>query len=407
MKNITKNLNKIITALIICLVISGSFLTGIYIGFNKKPEIEKVTSVLNKEQVVSTTADFAPFWKVWNTINEKSPNAGKITDQEKVWGATAGLANSLNDPYTVFFQPSENKLFKDTINGSFGGVGMEVGIKDHVLVVIAPLKNTPSYYAGIKAGDRIIKIDDTSTAELSIDAAVLLIRGDKGTKVKLTISREGDIDPKEITVVRDIIDIPTLDTELRKDGIFVISLYNFSSNSSSLFRDALRKFIESGSTKLILDLRGNPGGYLDAAVNMASFFLPIGKTIVSEDFGDKADKTVYRSKGYDAFNKNLKMVILVDRGSASASEILAGALREQGVAKLIGETTYGKGSVQELINITPETSLKVTVAKWLTPNGISISERGLDPDIAVKVTKEEIDKKIDPVMNKAVETLNK
>ncbi len=404
MNNMPKNLSRIITIFLACLVILAFFLSGIYIGFNKKPEIEKATSLLHKEKVDSTTVDFEPFWKVWNTINEKSPDT-KTTDQDKVWGAISGLANSLNDPYTVFFPPEENKLFKDTINGSFGGVGMEVGIKDHVLTVISPIKNSPSYNAGIKAGDKIIKIGDALTGELTIDKAVLLIRGDKGTKVKLTILHEGDSVTKEISIIRDVIDLPTIDTELRSDGIFVIRLYSFSSNSASLFRDALRKFIESGSPKLILDLRGNPGGYLDAAIDMASFFLPIGKTVVSEDFGDKAEKTVYRSKGYNVFNKNLKMVILVDHGSASASEILAGALKEQGVAKLVGATTYGKGSVQELVNITPDTSLKVTIAKWLTPNGISISERGLDPDVAVKITAENADKKQDPQLDKAVQLL--
>ena len=165
--------------------------------------------------------------------------------------------------------------------------------------------------------------------------------------------------------------------------------------------------MESGSNRLLLDLRGNPGGYLDAAVDMASWFLPTGKVVVSENSGEKVDAKIHRSKGYDVFNKNLKMVILVNGGSASASEILAGALKEYGIAKLVGTRTFGKGSVQELIKLTPDTSLKVTVARWFTPNGNSISDGGLAPDIEVKLTPEDLEKKRDPQMDKAIELLTK
>jgi len=185
----------------------------------------------------------------------------------------------------------------------------------------------------------------------------------------------------------------------------VTYLGGFSSNSASLFRGALREFIESGSDKLVLDLRNNPGGYLEASVDMASFFLPLGKTIVIEDSGVKVKQKSERSRGYDVFNENLKMVILINEGSASASEILAGALREHNIAKLVGEKSFGKGSVQELIEITPETSLKVTIARWLTPKGKSISENGLEPDYKVTVTKKDIEKKLDPQMEKAVAIL--
>ncbi len=402
----SSNLKRILIIIGSAILMAGLFLSGFYFGL-KRNRADKFSGIMNAEKsevVAASQADFEPFWKVWSLINEKYPN-GKVSDQEKVWGAISGLASSLGDPYTVFFPPSETKLFKDTITGEFGGVGMEVGIKDNILTVIAPLKNTPAYAADIKTGDKIFKIDDTLTADLTIDKAVSIIRGPKGTKVKLSIVREGESEPKEITIVRDIISAPTLDTEKRADGIFVIKLYSFSANSTFLFRDALREFIQSGDTKLILDMRGNPGGYLDAAVDIASWFLPIGKTIVSENFGEKSSETVHRSKGYNIFNKNLKMIILVDGGSASASEILAGALNEHGIAKLVGDKTYGKGSVQELINITDDTALKVTVAKWFTPNGVSISEKGLEPDVKVKVTKEDLENKIDPQLNKALELL--
>ena len=294
---------------------------------------------------------------------------------------------------------------------------MEIGIKDGVVTVVAPLKGNPAQRAGILAGDKILTIDGQSTVNMSVDKAVKLIRGKVGTKVKLTIVREGKKEPIEFAITREVINIPTVDTEIKGgrmaegkdgkiiDGIFIIKLYNFYSTSPNLFREALREFIESDSNKLILDLRGNPGGYLEAAVDMASWFLPLGKVIVREDFGKNAPPQTYRSKGYDIFNDNLKMAVLVDGGSASASEILAGALKEHGIAKLVGTKTFGKGSVQEVVKITPDTSLKITIARWLTPLGNSISENGLTPDFEVKLTQEEFLKGQDLQTEKAIEVL--
>jgi len=280
-------------------------------------------------------------------------------------------------------------------------------MKDNVLTVIAPLKDTPAYRANIKSGDEILKIDTTLTTNLSVDQAVNMIRGTKGTTVTLTILHKGATTPTEIKIVRDTINIPTLDTQLRKDGIFVVTLYSFDADSANLFRNAMQQFVNSGSNKLLLDLRGNPGGYLDSAVDMASWFLPEGKTVVTEDYGDNKAPDVYRSKGYNIFsNKNLKFVILIDGGSASASEILAGAMQDNGIAKLVGSQSFGKGSVQEVTNVTPDTLLKITVAKWLTPDGTSISEKGLTPDYPVEITQKDLDAKIDPQMDKAVELLN-
>jgi len=205
--------------------------------------------------------------------------------------------------------------------------------------------------------------------------------------------------------VRDVIDIPTIETKKRDDGIFVITLYSFSAQSPDLFRNALREFVESGDDKLVLDLRNNPGGYLDAAVDMASWFLPIGDVVVQESFRNSSHDLVHRSRGYDIFNDSLKFVILINEGSASASEIMAGALSEHGKAILVGERSFGKGSVQELLPVTDTTSLKVTVAKWLTPNGVSISENGLTPEIDVSFTQDDFEAGRDPQMDKAIETL--
>ncbi len=388
------------------LLVAIFFGFGIYVGYHNGPAIDKVVNVSNKETAVTTTADFAPFWKVWNSINEKNPGANKISDQDKVYGAISGLVGSLNDPYSVFFKPDEAKLFESDIQGSFGGIGMEVGIKDKVLTVIAPLKNTPAYKADIRPGDKILKIDKTITTNLSIEKAIKLIRGDVGTTVTLTIFRDGDQEPREVKIVRDNINIPTLDTELRKDGVFVIKLYSFSANSAELFRNALKQFTTSNTDKLLLDLRGNPGGYLDAAVSMSSWFLDGGKTVVTEDYGNNIKAKEYRSQGYNIFTDKLKFAILIDSGSASASEILAGAMQDYKKAILVGDQSYGKGSVQEVVSVTPDTILKITVAKWLTPNGNSISEKGLTPDYKVPFTKKDIEQKKDPQLDKAVNLLN-
>ncbi len=404
-KNI--DLKKLGYVVIFLAVVVGVFGTGIYVGYSQRPEIEKISAVVNKDPQVETTADFSAFWKAWNILNDKSIYAKKTNDQDRVWGAISGLASSMGDPYTVFFPPKENKSFNEEILGSFEGIGAEIGIKDKILTIIAPLKDTPAWKSGIKAGDKIIKIDKITTMGMTIDEAIDLIHGPGGTVVTLLILRPGENETREVPITRSKIQIPTIDTELREDGIFLIKLYNFSENSDNLFKEAILEFIDSKSSKLILDLRGNPGGYLESAVNIGSWFIDEGKTILSEDSVDGSKPKVYRSHGPRLFNENLNFIVLVDGGSASASEILAGALKEHGIATLVGEKTFGKGSVQELIKLTEETSLKVTVANWLTPNGVSISLQGLEPDVKVPYSAKDAELKKDPQMNKAVEIINK
>jgi carboxyl-terminal processing protease len=383
------------------------------LGFNKGEESVPAAiapALENRGEGEPSAIDFSPFWKAWNLINEKyvpaSTTAKRVGDQEKVWGAIEGLAASLNDPYTVFFPPVESKLFESDIRGNFEGVGMEVLAQEGAITVIAPLKNSPAERAGIIAGDKIIRINSTPTSGLSTEDAVQMIRGPRGTEVTLTVFRNGRRDPFEVTIERATIDIPTIASHVLPGNVFKIDLYSFSAQSPNLFRASLREFILSKSDKLILDLRGNPGGYLEAAIDMASWFLPPSKVIVREDFGPSREEKVYRSRGYDIFTDKLKFVILVDKGSASASEILAGALQEHGEAVIVGEETFGKGSVQELIDITSETSLKITVARWLTPNGLSISEKGIEPDYIVKRTTEDMAANRDPQLDKALEVLN-
>jgi carboxyl-terminal processing protease len=401
----------ILLVLFICL----SFAFGYVLGKNQpvlRSFQETNLNIINNTGPISgdETIDMEPFWKTWNLLNDKYVATKKlasttvITSQDRVWGAIQGMTSSLGDPYTVFMPPEDNKDFTENISGNFEGVGMEIGIKDGVLSVISPLKGSPAEKAGIKTGDKIITIDGQTAVDLSTDKAVKLIRGSKGTVVKITVLRNGDTKPISFEITRAVIDIPTTKTETKGD-VFVIGLYNFYAQAQPQFNIALKEFVASKKNKLILDLRGNPGGYLDAAVNMASWFLPGGKPVVREEFGTSKEEVVYRSKGYNIFNENLKMIILVDGGSASASEILAGALQEYNIAKLVGMKTYGKGSVQELVKVTEDTSLKVTVAKWLTPNGKSISEGGLTPDYEVKITEADIKAEKDPQMDKALELL--
>ena len=411
---------KIIFSIIIgILLVSGSFILGTKFNFSKNNSVE----IINKENALLETADFTPFWESWELLDEKfvkekienEDEEENITAQDKVWGAIQGLASSFGDPYTIFLPPTESEMFADDIEGNFEGVGMEIGIRDNILIVVAPLKDTPAERAGMEPKDKILEIDGKSTKNIDTSTAVKLIRGKKGTEVILLVEREGEKENLKISIIRDVIDIPTIETEVKrgeniKDGVFIIRLYSFTAVSPNLFREALRKFVENGTTnKLIIDLRGNPGGYLESATDIASWFLPMGKIVVTEDYGGNQPNKIHRSKGYNIFNDNLKMAILVNGGSASASEILAGALSEYDKAILVGTKTFGKGSVQELIKITPETSLKVTVARWLSPDGNSFSHDGLEPDEIVEITEDDVDyieDGGDPQLDKAIELLN-
>jgi carboxyl-terminal processing protease len=384
------------------LLIAGTFSLGVYIGSRHAMASLPLVTTSSGAKV-----DIDAFWKAWGILNERFVGDAIPKDQDKVYGAIAGLAASYKDPYTVFFPPVESKAFNEQVSGAFEGVGMEVDIKAGVLTVVAPIKDAPADKAGMLTGDHIIKIDGKNTAGLAVEDAIKLIKGKKGTTVVLTVIRASRKDPFDVSIVRDTIDIPSTKAEMRKDGIFVISIYSFSAPSYIKFREALRQFVEAKSDKLIIDLRNNPGGYLEAAVDIGSWFLPQGSVIVSEDYGKAKEPLYHRSTGYNIFNDKLKLIILINGGSASASEILAGALHDHNKARLLGEKSFGKGSVQELIPITSDTSLKVTIARWLTPNGTSISHQGIVPDIVVPMTFDDFKAKGDIQMAKAVETLLK
>lgn len=375
-----------------------AFVLVLAIGFFGGMEVEAHSGVISVSNVpligsgldasADSSASFTDFWEVWNALQQNyvitHASSTLPSTKDKMWGAIQGLTASYGDPYTVFFPPQQAKQFKDNISGSFGGVGIEIGVdKNGVLTVIAPLKGTPGDKAGIKSGDEIIEINGKSTQGMSTDDAVNIIRGPKGSTVTFVVVRNGE--QKTIPVVRDTIQVPEIDYGLdRTSGVYRISLYEFTENSAQLFNQAFTAFKQSGSKMLIIDLRGNPGGYLSAAVDIASHFLPKGDVVVTEDYEGHQQNDVNVSTGIDDAPVGTKVVVLIDQGSASASEILAGALQDHHAATLIGTRSFGKGSVQELIPIDGG-SLKVTVARWLTPNGHSIMGNGITPDIVSTV----------------------
>ena len=389
----------IIGSILVLAIVFGS---GAIFGYSQRPEVERITSVFNKERDKPPEIDFEPFWRAWRIVEEKYAGTDDINRQKMVWGAIQGALASLGDPYTTFFPPEEKKLFESEIKGSFGGVGMEIGLRKGILTVISPIKGTPAFKAGIKPGDKILKIDEKETLGISTDEAVRLIRGEPGTSVGLLILSEASDAPREVSVTREIIQIPVIDTEVR-DNVFIIQLYNFSERTPQEFQSAIKKFSTSGTDRIILDLRNNPGGFLEVAVDVSSWFLESGQIVAREKFKN-GDETLYRSRGYKTKN-NLPLVVLVNSGSASASEIVAGALRDHKAATMVGQKTFGKGSVQELIDLTGDTSLKITIARWLTPNGDSISESGLIPEVEIKNTEDDESKGIDRELEKAIETV--
>ncbi len=379
-KHITKKfaVKSIIIGTFIFGVFAVGFLVGGALNSNAKAQTGSGDVFLNTPlfSLVKDTIDNKfVFWKSSSTLP---------STKELEYGMIKGYVESYKDPYTVFFPPVEAKSFAQTVKGSFGGVGMTVGMKDGNIVVIAPLKDSPAMKAGIKAGDIITAVDGKNMLGKNSEEAVVLIRGELDTSVTLTVLH---IDAKatvDIKIIRKEIKIPTLDIE-KKDNIFIIKLYNFSSESPELFRKALNEFVSGKYTRLIIDVRGNPGGYLEAAVNMSSYFLKDGQVVVSERQGKNESVVNHRSTGITGVPAGVKVVVLVDGGSASASEILAGALKDHGIAKVVGLKSFGKGSVQQLVDLPDGSSLKVTIAKWFTPNGVNISENGIKPDFEVAV----------------------
>ncbi|MBU2028387.1 S41 family peptidase [Patescibacteria group bacterium] len=389
-------------------LIAVSFWLGLWWGKSqagKQNEVFKIseTNVENKLSLVEKDLDFSLFWKTWELLKEKHVNKGVLDAQKLVYGAIKGMLQATGDPYTNFFDPEEAKSFSEDLEGSFEGIGAELGIKDKILTVVTPLDESPAQKAGLRAGDKIIKIGDQSTMDLNIYAAVDLIRGEKGTEVKLTIFREGEENTQEISIIRETIEVKSVKLEIVEENIAYLRINKFGEKTSQEFDAAMNQIIEKETKGIILDLRNNPGGFLDSSVKIASRLMPRGKAVVIEEDSNGNKNTLYTSGG-DKLS-GLSLVILANEGSASASEILAGALRDNLQVPVIGKKTFGKGSVQELVNLSGGSSVKITIAKWMTPNGDYIMEKGINPDIEVELSLEDYASSKDPQLDKAKEVL--
>lgn len=386
----------------------GSFFVGYRRGQKNSAVVEKNVSlneafIDNKLPSPDKTIDFSLFWKVWDLLKEKHIKKDSLDAQQLVYGAISGMIRAIDDPYTDFFDPEQSKSFASDIEGSFEGIGAELGIKDNILTIIAPLDGSPAQKAGLRSGDKILKVDDKVVADLTIDQAVSIIRGEKDTQVTLTILRAGEQETREITITRDNIEIKNIKLEFKDDDIVHIKIIKFSDNVGSEFNAAIKTIVEKESRGIILDLRDNPGGLLDKSVDVASRLIPKGKAVVLEEDNAGHREILYTSGG-DKLSL-IPTVVLINEGSASASEILAGALKDNRDLTLIGKKTFGKGSVQQLVDLPGGSSVKITVARWLTPNGNYIMDIGINPDIEVDLTLDDYNNNRDPQLDRAMEVL--
>lgn len=395
-----KTLSYIAVVLSVFALLGSGYFWGYRIGSENPRKIiaQGVTGIDSRTQ----NGDFSTFWEAWEAIDENYLRSDKITGKDRVYGAIKGLVGSLGDPYSQFFTPEEAKKFEEDVQGVFSGIGAEIGIRKEQLSIISPLKNSPAEKAGVKAGDMILKINSTSTEGMSTEKAVTLIRGPEGTVATLNIYREGWDKPKDFNITRQKIEVPTLESEMKGDYAH-ISLYSFNANASKVFYEAVRDALNKKAKGIILDLRNNPGGYLEVAVNLAGYFVEPGSVVVSENDRTKTIDS-FKASGNGAL-KDFPVVILVNEGSASASEILAGALRDIRGIKLIGKTTFGKGTVQQLKELSDGSEFKVTIAHWVLPSGKTLENGGLKPDYEVELTDEDVENEKDPQLEKALEII--
>lgn len=386
-------------------IFSSGFRLGESYTKRKLIQINQSTA-LNKNQI-----NFPLFWDVWEKLEKKYVDKNKIDPKKMFYGAIKGMVASVEDPYTFFLTPDENKQAKQDLEGKFEGIGAQLGLKNNRVTVIAPLKNSPAEKAGVKSGDFINQVDDQPTKNWTLTQTVSKIRGKKGTKVKLTLERNG----KELTltIVRDEINVPSLELSYETKNnkkIALIKIIQFGDKTYDEWNKAVNEIRKKWEKKevngLILDLRDNPGGYLDGAVYLAEEFLPLGKLIV------KQESTTIKSKNYYVLRhgqlKDIPLVIIINKGSASASEILAGSLRDHKRAKLVGEKTFGKGSVQEALDLDEGAGLHLTVAKWVLPNGDWINNKGIEPEIKVELKLDEentLTRENDKQLDKALEVI--
>lgn len=392
-----------------------TFILGWQLGHKdievKWQQYKPTFKVENKEPPKNINVDFKLFWDTWDLLSREYLDKKAINPEKMFYGAIQGMVAAVGDPYTVFLPPDSQKSTKEELNGSFEGVGIQLGFnKDKRLVVVAPLEGTPAEKAGVKPGDIIVKIDGKDAQALNLPDAVKLIRGPKSTQIKLTIFREGEIDTRDFILTRDTIIVKsvTLKSEKTKSGknIAVIKLSRFGERTQDEWNEVVSQALAGSEQAIVLDLRNNPGGFLDGAVFIASEFLPDSEIIVWQD--GKGGKSAFRVNRAGKLPK-LPMVVLINKGSASASEIVAGALKDNNRAKLIGEKSFGKGTIQEAEELPGGTGIHITTARWLTPkeNWVNDTE-GLEPDIKLEEPKttDGADNKKDVQLDKALEVLD-
>lgn len=355
------------------------------------------------KKIKEKDVDLSIFWESWNALESNFLNQEIFNKKEQIYGATKGLIASVEDPYTVFMTPEDTAKFEASISGEFEGIGAEIAIRDDRLVVVAPLKGAPAELAGINAGDMIYKIDGEPTFGISAEEAVTKIRGPKGEKVTLTVIRKGEDKPLDIEIVRDNILLDSVEFEFREE-VAMITITQFGTDVVREFRDIIPQVVLENPKGIILDLRNNGGGLLDAALEIATEFFD-QKVIVKtkgRHFGDSGN---LKSGKNGAFTST-PLVVLTNEGSASASEIFAGAVQDHKRGVVIGKKTFGKGSVQNVVPLSDGSSLKVTIAEWLTPKARSIHEKGIEPNEHIEMTKEDFKNEKDPIRERALEILN-
>jgi len=342
-------------------------------------EIKKVLNLYSKTR--SPEVDFNQFWEVWDKVKKKHVDKETIDDKDLFYGAIEGLVKGVGDPYSVYFPPVEASEFAKDLAGEFEGIGAEIGLRDDQLVVIAPLPESPAQKAGLLAGDKILSIDGDDTFGITVEAAVSKIRGPVGTEVVLTVSSNGFDTAKDIIIVRDKINIPTIITEILDDNIVYMRIAHFNGETWGQFDKAVKELLRSTPFGFILDMRSNPGGYLQTSIDVASEWVPSGPIVIERL--SSGDEKIHNSRGNHRLS-DIATIVLVDGGTASGSEIVAGALQDYGRAKIIGTQTFGKGSVQEFEPFSDGSALKLTTAKWFTPNDRAIDKEGITPDILLE-----------------------
>lgn len=350
-----------------------------------------------------TNVDMGLFWKIWGELEEKYVDENALKNESMVYGAIKGMVDALNDPYTVFMTPEESVQFSESLEGMLEGIGAELTVKDKKLVIVSPLRKSPAEKAGLLAGDIIYKIEDEFAEEMTLVEAITKIRGKKGTTVTLTIARQKLEKPFDVTIVRDSIDIESVTMEKLDNGIVYLSVNQFNDKTNAEFSKYISELILNEPKGLIVDLRYNGGGYLDIAVQLLSYLLPKDTLSVIIKEKGKEDQ-ILRTNGNPKL-LNVPLVVIVNDSSASASEIVAGAIQDHKRGIVLGTKSFGKGSVQEVEKFSDGSSLRVTIAKWFTPNNRSINKVGLTPDVVVEITDEDIKKTYDRQKEEAIKYL--